>query len=332
MRRWWLVETLGVVVLVAGGFYPAADFAAYAEVAPPPVLTGGAPGDPFLNDLPHPPFPSPGPQVPGWWSDLSHFIATVQEALDRLEQWIDAAQQAASVILTRIISESPGYLPQGTEVSELIGQIRLLPGELSRALQAVLAKLQVPVRVGSIEERHQGYIGSSPVLAHEARGIADTDQIVAAGAIQQTAASRVASMAASALAHDTQLPSAVANAQGVGRMLLGAARGLPSSRAGIELLVAGVGSGLEQQAILDAAVADRITVLAQQTAEVSQQIASLAATTGALAARGAEGDRRALDARLGLADAIARGAGVLEDLLAGAGAPSAEEMRLTPLY
>src|SRR5207302_9250207 len=101
---------------------------------------------------------------------------------------------------------------------------------------------------------------------------------------------------------DLRTELAAAQADQAGRMLVSAAQGLPSSRAGIELLVAGVGTGLRRQADLGAAAADRPTVLVQQTAQVSQQVAALAATTGSLTLRQAEQDRRALDAQLEFAD------------------------------
>jgi hypothetical protein len=115
-------------------------------------------------------------------------------------------------------------------------------------------------------------------------------------------------------------------------LLVSAAQDLPSSRAGIELLVAGVGAGMRHQANLGAATADRLTVLVQQTAQVSQQVGALAATTSALTLRQAERDRKALNGQLGLADAVSAAAQMLQDVLAGAGDPAVNEPRLDPLY
>ncbi len=357
MRRLWLREIAGMLIL-AGGLIlrgsPPVD--AQIALAPPvPVDTSNLPLLPWLPLIPGPrpvppilppgtpPFlPSPGQGASGWWpleagqspvfGDLAHFIATLQQALDRLEHWVEFAQQLALGVLGRMIWESPGLLPQGAELQDLIGQIGLLPEELRGALEGVLAKLRAPVLPGTVEARHQTYIGSNPVLARKAAGIAETDEVVVGGAVQQVAASRASSLAAAALARDPRLPATVTAARETGQMLLTAARGLPSSRAGIELLVGGVGSGLRQQAELTAAVADRLTVLAQQTAQVSQQIGSLAATAGAMAVREAERDRRALDAQFGLADAITQGARVFEGMLSGVGGQSGDTIRLDPLY
>lgn len=269
------------------------------------------------------------PAIPG---DLQHVISVLQQALDRLAEWARTLQQAAASALARMIWESPGNLPPGVEPPDLVGQISLLPKDLRDALDALLAKLRAQAPPGGAEARHQEYAASSPALAHEAARIVATDEIVTRAAVQQAVAARAVSFAASAAAGDSQLPATVASAHETGAALVQGARGLPSSRAGIELLVAGVGAGLQQQADLSAAVADRLTVLAQQAAQVSQQIGALAATTGALTARAAERDRQELDARLGLADALSTGGQMFQQVLAAAGEPSTEDIRLDPLY
>jgi len=272
---------------------------------------------------------APAPAIPG---DLPQVISTLQQTLDRLTEWAKTMQQAVASALAHMIWESPGNLPPGVEPPDLIGQISLLPQELRSALDALLAKLRAQATPGGVEARHQQYAASSPALAHEAAGIVATDEIVAGAAVQQAAATRAVAFAASAAAGDTQLPATVSSAHETGAALVQGARGLVSSRAGIELLVAGVGAGLQQQADLSAAVADRLTVLTQQTAQVSQQIGALAATTGALTARETERDRQDLDARLGLADALSTGGQMFQQVLAAAGEPSTEVIRLDPLY
>jgi hypothetical protein len=283
--------------------------------------------------------PSPGASV-GWPDDLEpavspdlpEVIAALRLVLDHVAEWVEVVQQNAASALARMIQESPGSVPPGVEPPDVIGHVDGLPWELRSALELLLAKLRAQASPGSVDARHQEYTASSPALAHEAANIVATDEIVTGAAVQQAAAARAVSLAASAAAGDPRLPMIVSSAHETGAALEQGARNLPSSRAGIELLVAGVGAGMQQQAELGAAVADRLTVLAQQTAEVSQQIGALAATTGALTAREAERDRRELDARLGLADALDMGARMFQRTLAAAGEPPAEEIRLDPLY
>jgi hypothetical protein len=269
------------------------------------------------------------PPIPG---NLPDVISTLQQALDRVAEWVKAIQQAAASALARMIWESPGNLPPGVDPPDMIGRVDVLPQDLRSALDVLLSKLRARAAPGGVEARHQEYVAGSPALAHEAADIVATDEIVTGAAVQQAAATRAVSLAAAAAAGDSELPATVSSAHETGAALARGARSLPSSRAGIELLVAGVGAGMQQQADLSAAVADRLTVLAQQTAEVSQQIGALAATAGALTAREAERDRQALDARLGLADALSMGGRMFQQTLVAAGEPSADEIRLDPLY
>ena len=89
---------------------------------------------------------------------------------------------------------------------------------------------------------------------------------------------------------------------------------------------------MHQQADLQAAAADRLTLLVQQTAQVSQQLSALAATSAAETLRLAEQDRAALDAQLGFADAVSTAAGTLQDFLSGVGDSAAADPRFSTLY
>ncbi len=290
-----------------------------------------------------PPFlPPVGPADTDWWpvpaeplpvlGDLARIVATLEQARDVMARWAGEVQRAVSDTLARMIWESPGHLPRGIELPDLAGQITLLPPAWRSAIEAILAKLRAPVQPGSSDARHQIYTERSPALAREAIGIAAVDQVVTTMAVQQEAASRATSLAAAAAARDARLPAATEVGYRVGDMLTAAAERLPSTRAGVELLVAGAGAAMRQQADLGRAVADRLTIVAHQTADMSQQIATLAAATGALAVRQAEHDRQALDARLGLADALSAAGGMLQQMLAGLGESSGDEIRLIPLY
>ncbi len=286
--------------------------------------------------------PPTWPGGPTWWSDngnlstsiadLRQFIETLQQSLERLTQWVQLYQQTAADILARTIWEFPGLLPDEADLTGLIAQIGALPATLRRALELVRDKLQAPTVPGSVDERHHAYVESTPVLVHEAVGITETDEVVVGMMIQQAAASQAAAMGAAAVSRDLRPEAAGMEAQQASDALVSAAHDLPSSRAGIELLVAGMGAGLRQQAALGAAESDRLTVLVQQTAQVSQQIGALAATTGALTLRQADHDRRALDGTLGLADAVSTVAQLLQDVLTQAGDPAVSEPRLEPLY
>jgi len=342
--RWRYRGTIGVAFAVWLGALVTAGAPAICQ----PVLAETAPAagamivkpSPFPRPLP----PGPPPFFPrGTWSpgggvppliagDLASEIIDAQQALDAVVMWIRSAEQAVQDAIGEIVLAAPGYLPQGTDLSQLIGTVTGLPEALKQTLAGVLARWQGEVQPGTPAADHQAYVSASPELTHEATGIAVTSATVAAGNVRQELAVNSTSQDAAAVAADPVLPAAALAARQAGAALLQGAPQVPSARAGIELLVAGMGTTMQQQADFDTAIADRLTVLAQQLAFVSQQMGALGETAAALAARDAERDRRDLDARLGLMDAARAGGQALSQMLVGADEASDVELSPGPLY
>jgi hypothetical protein len=264
--------------------------------------------------------------------DFQQFLRSLQALIAQVTEWVQLLRRTATDVLSRMIWEPPGLVPDEVDLTELIRQIEGLPAELRGVLDVIINKLRTPPAPGSTGERHHGYIESSPALIHEATGIAETDELVALGTVRQATASRATASAAAAASQDLRPALASADAWETSGALTSAGQNLPSSRAGIELLIAGMGAGMRQQADLGAAAADRLTVLVHQVAQVSQQVEALGATVGAWTLRQAERDRRALDGELGLADTAAGFAETLREVLAGAGDPPGDQPRLQPLY
>lgn len=257
--------------------------------------------------------------------------AALRQAVGVLAQWAEVVRRVTAQVLAQIVAEAPGYLPWGAQFPDLLGQIQIIPRELRGALDEVAAKLGGRGRTAE-ESRHAAAVASSPELTHESRRIVGEHVLMAVESAEQEAAIRAAGDTAAAAARDPAVPEAVREAHETAAALLEGSRTLPSSRAGIELVAAGLGREIQQQADLDAALAGRLTALVQQTAAVSQQVGGLAAVTGALAARDVDRDRRALDAELGLADAVEAGGRLLRDALARSGEGSRSEIKLDPLY
>jgi hypothetical protein len=331
-----------VVIVLQGGVLLPAE--ARTAGAAPGILEGQS--RPVLWPRPRPiarPLASPVPAVlPAtrlgaaiWLPDggnLASFIAALEQTLEQMRQWLEAFQGSAADILTHLVSEAPGQLPDGADLPDMLARITGLPDHLRAILEAVRAKLLAPIAAGGLDERHHAYTDSNPVLGHEALDIAAADQVVAGATVQQTAAAQATAAAAAAVSRDARPEAATLEAQQAGNALVASARDLPSTRAGMELLVAGMGAGLHQQADLQAAAADRLTLLVQQTAQVSQQLSALAATSAAETLRLAEQDRAALDAQLGFADAVSTAAGTLQDFLSGVGDSAAADPQFSSLY
>lgn len=288
--------------------------------APPPAWAAPAAGWPDDGSLPF------------QFGELRQFIDSLRALIAQVTEWVQLFRRNATDILGRMIWESPGQVPDEVDLTGLAKQIESLPAALRGLLDVVLNKLRTLPAPGSTGARHHAYLESSPALIHEATGIAETDELVAVGTVRQAAASQATATGAVAVSQDLRPAAASADAWETSDALTSAGQNLPSSRAGIELLIAGVGAGLRQQADLGAAAADRLTVLVHQIAQVSQQVEALGATMGAWTLRQGERDRQALDGQLGLADAAATIAGTLQDVLSGAGEPPSDEPKLQPLY
>ncbi len=264
--------------------------------------------------------------------DLQQFLRSLQGLITQVTAWVQLFRQTATDVLSRMIWESPGLLPDEVDLTELVRQIQGLPAELRGVLDAIINKLRIPPVPGTTGARHHAFIESNPALIHEASGVAETDELVAVGTVRQAAASQATAAGAAVVSQDLRPAEASADAWDTSSALASAGQNLPSSRAGIELLISGMGAEMRQQADLGAAAADRLTVLVHQIAQVSQQVEALGATMGAWTLRQAERDRRALDSQLGLADTAAGFAETLQDVLAGAGDPPVDEPRLQALY
>jgi len=270
--------------------------------------------------------------LPTLLGDLQQFLDSLQGWIAQVTEWVQLFRQTATDVLSRMIWETPGLVPDEVDLTELIKQIQGLPAALRGVLDAIINKLRIPAVPGTTGARHHAYIESNPALIHEATGVAETDELVAVGTVRQATASQATAAGAAAVSQDLRPAAASADAWESSSALASAGQNLPSSRAGIELLISGIGAGMRQQADLGAAAADRLTVLVHQIAQVSQQVEALGATMGAWTLRQAERDRRALDSQLGLADTAAGFAETLQDVLAGAGDPPGDEPRLQALY
>lgn len=325
------------VVLVCAPSAAAAPFDAAAVSAqsaptqflpwPPPVPDPAPP--PFVTA---PPPSSTGPFDPdALAAPLHDALAALQNSVDRLAQWIELLREVTAATLTRIVAPVPADSPAGAAPADAVAKLAALPGQWRAIITAALAKFGVPVPSDAAAARRAAEIAGSPELSHEAGTIAAADQQVVSGAVEQEVAVRASAALAAAAARDPALPAAADAARATGDQLVDDAPGLPSARAGIELLVAGMGAGLRHQAAFTVALADRITGLIQQTAQLSGQMGALAGAISVLTERDLERDRRALDARLGAADAARGGAALFRRLLESAGEPGGE-IRLDQLY
>jgi hypothetical protein len=328
-----------VIVGVLCATSPAGAGAAVGFNAPARTAQVGPP--PFLPWAPAAPLPAPPGDLPVVPSEepfdptaasgtLAQLLAALQDGMDRLWQWLDVVRQAAGGALTQIVTPLPLPAPVIDPLT-MITQIAELPRQWNTIAAAMGAKAAGRSASDPVTVQHAEDITSSPDLSHEAASIAAADQEMASGVVEHEVAAGATASVARAAVNDEALPAAAAAAAATGDELVSDAASIPSSRAGIEMLIAGMGAGLRHQAALTTALADRITGLLQQNAQLSGQIGALASTVSVLTARSLERDRAELNGRLGAADAGQGTVDMFAQLLRSA-ADTNGEIALDPLY
>ena len=264
-------------------------------------------------------------------SDLELAIAKLQSLLNSVETWVQSTAAAARGAVLDIIA-APTYMSGQTELAGLMGRVLDLPDDLRQRLTTMLSQWWSATPHGPLAGTHEAYVTATPVLTQAAAGVATSAAVVAAGSVRQDAGVEASAETARTVASDPRLNEVAAAARQAGNTMVQEAADLPSSRAGIEMLVAGMGAGMEQQADAAVSLGDRLTALVQEIAAVSQQVGALGEVTSALTARDAERDRRSFDAQLGLMDALHAGGQTLARMLSDADESADVGPNLTPLY
>jgi hypothetical protein len=326
------IWVLAATMVAAAAAVPSTPDEPTAQIGPPSFL-------PWPPLVPLPGAPDAPPIMPtadpfdpaAVTATLQQVLAAVQADMDQMWQWLDQLRQAAAGALTQIVTPLPVPGPPQLDPLAVVTQIAALPAEWRAIVADAIAKLSVSTVGDATAAQHGAEISDSPQLSHEAATIAEADQQVTSETVQHEVAIQATAAVARAAAEDGTLPAEAAAASATGDALAANAQSLPSSRAGIELLVAGMGAGLRHQAAFTTALAGRLSGLLQQNAQLSGQVGALASTVGVLTERDLERDGGALNAQLGAADAAHGAADLFGQLLEGA-YDTAGEIPLTPLY
>jgi hypothetical protein len=199
---------------------------------------------------------------------LLEWLRRLQAFLDEVERWrvllveqIDAWQQAVLEPLT------PLY--QIGDLAEAIRrQLARLPVRFQGTLQALLAKLQsLPApQPGSPGWTYRRYAEQNPALVAKARQMAITEVMAAATTTETRAMAEMSGEVARELVADPTLPAAALDAAAAAQALAEAARTIPSTRAGVQMLIAAMAAQMQQHASYTQGLANRLQGLSQQEA------------------------------------------------------------------
>jgi len=216
-------------------------------------------------------YPVYGAPSPGGGPILNQAQSILDE-LARLEvllaEKLDELQEAVLEPLRRVRASQ--------RVLEAIGnQLRRFPEMLEEAAQRWLEELRRLLALEGSSSLYGAYGQGNPVVVERARDLARSEMAAVGGTVQSVSAARVSLALARQAAQESTIRRASREAQDTARALSREAPSIPSTRVGIQLLVAGQAEGLRFQAVLGRTLGNRLAGVSQQLASLSQQNAAL---------------------------------------------------------
>lgn len=208
---------------------------------------------------------------------LLEWLRRLQAMLDEVERWrMLLIEQIDAWQITVLEPLAPLY-----QISDLADAIRRqltrLPGRFQGTLRTLLTKLQsLPApQPGSPGWTYRQYAEQNPALRAKARQIAITEVMAAATTTETRAMAAMSGDIARELLADTTLPVATLDAVAAAQALAHAASNIPSTRSGIQMLIAAMAAQMQQQAIYTQSLANRLQGLNQQEALSARELHAL---------------------------------------------------------
>lgn len=210
-------------------------------------------------------------------TSLLEWLRRLQGFLDELERWRALLIQHIDAWRNTVL-EPLAPLYQISDLAEAIQhQITRLPVRFQGTLQALLHKLQnLPDPVpGSPGWTYRQYAQQNPALQAKARQIAMTEVMAAAMTTETQAAAEISGDIAREVVTDATLPAATLEAVLAARALADAAQTIPSTRGGVQMLIAAMAAQMQQEATYTQGLADRLQGLNQQQALTARELHAL---------------------------------------------------------
>ncbi len=208
---------------------------------------------------------------------LLQWLRQLQALLDQLDQW-------RTLILDQITAWQNAVLEPLTplfQIADLTAaiqqQLTQLPARFQTTLQSLLTKFQsLPApKPGSPGWTYQQYAQQNPALLAKARQIAATEVMAATTTTETQATADMSGDIARQVVSDTALPAATLDAIAAAQALAEAAPDIPSTRSGIQMLIAALAAQMQQHASYAQGLADRLQGLNQQEALSARELHAL---------------------------------------------------------
>jgi hypothetical protein len=220
---------------------------------------------------------APAPAQIGGLELLLEWLRRLQGMLDEVERWrlllIEQLDRWQSEVLEPL---TPLY--QVADLADAIrAQLARLPVRFQTTLRALLSKLQsLPApQPGSPGWTYRQYAEQNPALRAKARQMAMTEVMAAATTTETRAMAEMSGDVARELVTDTTLPLATLDAVAAAEALATAAPTIPSTRSGIQMLVAAMAAQMQQQAAYTQGLANRLQGVSQQGALEARELHAL---------------------------------------------------------
>ncbi len=208
---------------------------------------------------------------------LLEWLRRLQSFLDELERWRVLLMEQIDVWQSAVL-EPLAPLSQMSDLAEAIRQqLGRLPLRFQATLQALLTKLQtLPAPPpGSPGWTYRQYAEQNPALRAKARQIATSEVMAAATTTETRATAEMSGDVARGLVADTTLPAATLDAVAAAQALARAAPNIPSTRSGIQMLIAALAAQMQQHATYAQGLANRLQGLSQQEALSARELHAL---------------------------------------------------------
>ncbi len=213
----------------------------------------------------------------GGLTQLLEWLRRLQAFLDELERWRMLLIEQIDAWQAQILEPLVPLYQIGDMAEAIRRQLARLPLRFQATLQALLRKLQtLPApQPGSPGWIYRRYAEQNPAIREKARQMVASEVMAAATTTETRAMAETSGDLARELVTDTTLPSAVLDAVAASQALANAAPNIPSTRAGIQMLIAAMAAQMQQHAAYTQGLANRLQGLSQQEALEARELHAL---------------------------------------------------------
>lgn len=206
-------------------------------------------------------------QIWQWISQVSDYVWQIQSLYESLRD-----QLFAKIIP---ILESGGAKALLEQVRNVLAQLGQLGSPFGWAYENALRNLEALLGRAGEEPKPLStpwFAENSPVTKEVVNRSIETTIVTSSGVVRSNEAARVSANVAQKVSSAQDVSVSSSQTYGTARQLAGAATNIPSSRAGIQMLIAGTSSMMRAQADSMKAIASRLNALSQQQGATAQQL------------------------------------------------------------